>query len=91
MSASLDNGEQSVDQSTLLEPDVFRPVRGRWVQVGDSRSPTAAQRLYEPGEFSPDEFWGVGSAMWWDQPPTVTSLIVHYTNGSWSVIEKLRK
>ncbi len=89
MAASLDRGIQSLDQSTLLGPDVFHLEKGRWVQV---QMPTIQQRrsahISQIALLTHDEFWGVGIAIWWDgSTPTVTPLIVHYKSGVWDVID----
>jgi len=98
MFGQLDYGMQSLDNSTALEPEAFRLEQGRWVQV---QTPTIQQRrsayLSQVALLAPDEFWGVGDAIWLTgipsdmgsgYTPTVTPLIVHYKNGVWSIVEK---
>jgi hypothetical protein len=97
MSVYRDNSAQSQDQPASIGPDLFHLEQGRWVQVN---TPFVQQRRYvniiQAALLSPDEFWGVGSAIWWTgipidassaYTPTVTPLIVHYKNGVWSVVE----
>lgn len=97
MFGSLDYGIQSLDQSALLQPDVFHLEHGRWVQV---QTPTLQQRrsvyLSQIALLAPDEFWGVGTSLWqtgipadtsFGYTPTVTPLIAHYKGGVWGIVE----
>jgi hypothetical protein len=93
-------GTPPFDQSTqspAIYPDVFHLEQGRWVQV---KTPTVQQRrgaeMLQTVFLSPDEFWSVGDAEWWTgipsgmgdgYRPTVTPLIVHYKNGSWTIVQ----
>jgi hypothetical protein len=96
MLGNVDYGMQSLDQSPL-GPDIFRLEQGHWVQV---QTPTIQQRrsaaMSQIAFLSPDEFWGVGTSLWWTgiptgtgngYTPTVTPLIAHFKGGVWSVIE----
>lgn len=98
MFASLDSGVQSLDQSTSLGPSVFHLEQGHWQLV---KTPVLQQRrsvnMSQVVFLSPDEFWGVGSALWWTgipsgsssgYTPTITPLIVHYKNGAWTIVEQ---
>jgi len=88
MIAGLDRGIQTLDQTALLGPDIFHLEQGRWIQVN---TPIVQQRrsvdIIQAGFLSPDEFWGIGNAIWWDERTTVTPLIVHYKDGVWTVVE----
>ena len=97
MFGSLDYGMQSLDQSALLQPDVFHLEHGRWVQV---QTPTIQQRrstyMSQIAFLAPDEFWGVGTSLWQTgipsgpgtgYTPTVTPLIAHYKGGVWGIVE----
>jgi len=97
MFAGLDSGLQSLDQSTSLGPSVLHLEQGRWVQV---KTPVLQQRrsVYMSNVvfLSPDEFWGVGSAVWWTgipsgigsgYSPTITPVMAHYKNGAWTIVE----
>jgi hypothetical protein len=98
MFASFADQRQYLDSPVPVTPDVFRLDQGHWVQV---KTPVISQRRFANiSQFafvSPEEFWGVGDALWWtaisDRSgtgyiPTVTPLIVHYASGPWDVIEK---
>lgn len=93
----LENQVLDPDNATYLQPSIFHLAQGRWVQVkmpliqGRRIADVAATTFV-----GPNEFWGVGDAVWWTgipsgpsegYQPTVTPLIVHYKNGSWTVIE----
>ena len=93
----LENQRLDPDNATYLQPGIFHLEQGRWVQV---KTPLIQGRrianVAATTFVGPHEFWGVGDAVWWTgipsgpsggYQPTVTPLIVHYKNGSWTVIE----
>ncbi len=96
MLAGLEDGAPPFDwatQSAVLSPDIFHLEQGRWVQV---KSPLVQQRraaeAWQTAFLSPDEFWSVGYTIWWEGFPsthgiTMTPLIMHYKNGSWTVVQ----
>ncbi len=97
MSVYRDNGAQSQDQPASVGPELFHLEQGKWVQAN---APAVQHRravnIIQAAFLSPDEFWGVGSAIWWTGIPidvssgytqTVTPLIVHYKDGVWTVVE----
>jgi hypothetical protein len=97
MSVYRDNGAQSQDQPASIGPELFHLEQGKWVQAN---APAVQHRravnIIQTAFLSPDEFWGVGSAIWWTgipidvssaYTPTVTPLIVHYKDGVWTVVE----
>jgi hypothetical protein len=97
MSVYRENGAQSQDQPASMGPELFHLEQGKWVQAN---TPAVQHRrafnIIQTAFLSPDEFWGVGSAIWWTgvpadtssaYTPTVTPLIVHYKDGVWTVVE----
>ena len=97
MSVYRENGAQSQDQPASMGPELFHLEQGKWVQAN---APAVQHRrafnIIQTAFLSPDEFWGVGSAIWWTgvpadtssaYTPTVTPLIVHYKDGVWTVVE----
>jgi hypothetical protein len=100
--AGLDNQPRSLDQKAHLGPSMFRLTQGRWVaaQTVDIRQRRFAD-LGQPAFLSPNEFWALGSCIWWTGMPVqayripihgdgftpiATPLIVHYHNGWWDII-----
>ncbi len=96
MFSSLVERALSPDQAALY-PDVFHLEQGRWMQV---KTPPVQQRYYadvwQTVFLSPDEFWSVGEAIWWTgisslsgpgYQPTKTPLIVHYKQGTWTIVQ----
>ena len=92
------NGQQPyLSQSAWLGPSMFRLEQGRWVAVP---SVEIEQRRFanlgQPAFLAPDDFWVVGSCIWWTgipqdsggYMPTITPLIVHYHNGAWDILSK---
>lgn len=98
MSVYRENGAQSQDQPASIGPELFYLEQGKWVRAN---TPAVQHRravnIIQAALLSPDEFWGVGSSIWWTgiptdtgsgYTPTVTPLIVHYKDGVWTVVEK---
>ncbi|MGE5333673.1 MAG: WD40/YVTN/BNR-like repeat-containing protein, partial [Nitrososphaerota archaeon] len=98
MLAPLENQILNPDDASYLTPGIFHLERGRWVQI---KAPLLHDRrfasVYGIAYVAPDEFWGVGDTGWCSgahpstcdssSVVTVTPLIVHYQNGSWTVVE----
>ncbi len=96
MFAGLQDGTLPYDwatESAMILPDVFHLEQGHWVQV---KRPIVQQRraaeVWQTAFLSPDEFWSVGDTIWWAGFPstpgtTMTPLIVHYKNGSWTIVQ----
>ncbi|HEU5347339.1 MAG TPA: hypothetical protein VFU63_01880 [Ktedonobacterales bacterium] len=98
MLVPLENQVLNSDDASYLTPGIFHLEHGRWVQI---KAPLVHDRrfasLYGIAYVAPDEFWGVGDTGWCSgtHPSTCDSrsivttepLIVHYKNGSWTVVE----